>query len=118
MIAGGIGGAAGAALWWRSPDGRHWQLLQTFPGFAATACRGVDCGSQSIGTIVGDGHRIIAWSGGATPTASVSNDGTQWTALRLTGDLPGAQATQATLLPGGVLFSDGTTTWFGQAEGR
>ena len=31
------------------------------------------------------------------------------------GDLPSEQATQAVLLPGGVLLSDGTTTWFGEA---
>jgi hypothetical protein len=31
------------------------------------------------------------------------------------GDIPAEQATQAVLLPGGVLLSDATTTWFGEA---
>jgi len=31
------------------------------------------------------------------------------------GDIPAEQAAQAVLLPDGVLFSDGTTTWFGEA---
>ncbi len=118
MVASGIGGSAGAALWWRSPDGRRWQALQTFPPLGATTCHGASCGLQPNGTLVGDGHRMIAWSGGAAAAALVSTDGKRWTALGLTGDIPDAQAMQATLLPGGVLVSDGTTTWYGQAEGR
>jgi hypothetical protein len=31
------------------------------------------------------------------------------------GDIPGEQATEAVLLSGGVLLSDATTTWFGEA---
>ena len=34
------------------------------------------------------------------------------------GDLPSEQATQAVLLPGGVLLSDGTIYWFGEAQRR
>jgi hypothetical protein len=34
------------------------------------------------------------------------------------GDIPSEQATQAVLLPGGLLLSDGTTTWFGEAQDR
>jgi len=49
---------------------------------------------------------------------SRATDGQRWTALSFSGDVPDAQATQATLLPGGVLLSNGVTTWFGQAEGR
>ena len=118
MVASGIGGSTGAALWWRSPDGRHWQALQAFPPLEATTCREAGCDVRPDATLVGDGHRIIAWRGGADATALVSTDGQRWTALRVSGDMPDARATQATLLPGGVLISDGTTTWFGQAEGR
>jgi hypothetical protein len=115
MIASGIGGATGG-LWWRSPDGRQWEALETFPPLAATTCRAADC-VQPNGTLVGDGHRLIAWSGGAVPTAWISTDGQRWTTLRLAGDVPDTQVMQATLLPGGVLLSDGVTTWFGQAAG-
>jgi hypothetical protein len=118
MIASGIGGSPGATRWWRSPDGRHWQALPTFPAPEASMCRGADCGLQPTWTIVGDGHRIVAWNGGASATALVSTDGKQWAALRLSGDIPDAQATRATLLPGGILLSDATTTWFGKAEGQ
>ena len=52
--------------------------------------------------------------GGSAAAAFVSTDGQRWAALALSGDLPSAQA-QAFLLPGGVLVSDGATTWFGQA---
>jgi hypothetical protein len=33
----------------------------------------------------------------------------------VTGDLPSDQATQAVLLPGGVLLSDATESWLGEA---
>ena len=56
--------------------------------------------------------------GGTDAVALVSTDGLRWTALDLSGDIPNAQATQAVLLPGGVLVSDGTSTWFGQAVSR
>ena len=117
MVASGIGGSTDAALWWRSPDGRHWQALQTFPPSGATPCRGAGCDVLPNGTLVGDGHRIIVWRGGGDPVALVSTDGQVWTPLRISGDVPHARATQATLLPGGILLSDGTTTWFGQAAG-
>jgi hypothetical protein len=61
---------------------------------------------------------MVALRPGANATGWVSTDGQSWTALRFSGDVPGARASQATLLPGGVLLSDGTTSWFGQAEGR
>lgn len=118
MIAVGIGGSPGAALWWRSLDGRHWQPLQTFPPLGATTCGGANCGLEPNGTLIGDGHRLVAVRGGTDAVALVSTDGLRWTALDLSGDIPSAQATQAILLPGGVLVSDGTTTWFGQAVSR
>ena len=117
MIAVGIGGSPGAALWWLSLDGRHWQPLQTFSPLGATTCGGANCGLQPNGTLIGDGHRLVAVRGGSDAAALVSTDGQRWTALRLSGDIPSAQD-QALLLPGGVLVSDGTTTWFGQAVSR
>lgn len=117
MIAVGIGGSSGAALWWRSLDGRQWQPLQTFPPLGATICAGTNCGPQPNGTLIGDGHRLVAVRGGSDAAALASTDGQRWTALALSGDIPSAQA-QALLLPGGVLVSDGTTTWFGQAVSR
>jgi hypothetical protein len=117
MIAVGIGDSPGAALWWESLDGRHWQPLQTFQPLGATTCGGANCGLQPNGTLLGDGHRLVAVRGGSDAGALVSTDGQRWTALALSGDIPGSQA-QAVLLPGGVVVSDGTTTWFGQAVSR
>jgi hypothetical protein len=117
MIAVGIGDSPGAALWWRSLDGRHWQPLRTFPPLGATTCGGANCGLQPNGTLIGDGHRLVAVRGGSDAAAFVSTDGQRWTALALSGDIPSAQA-QAVLLPGGVVVSDGTTTWFGQTVSR
>jgi len=117
MIAAGIGDSSGAALWWQSLDGRRWQPLQTFPPLGATTCGDAMCGLQPNGTLIGDGHRLVAVRGGSDAAALVSTDGRQWTALALSGATPSAEA-QAVVLPGGVLVSDGTTTWFGQAVSR
>ncbi len=118
MIAAGIGGTLAGALWWRSADGQHWQALPGFPPIGVTKCGGASCGLQPNGTLFGDGHRLVALRTGADGVGWVSNDGERWAALSFSGDVPDAQATQATLLPGGVLLSNGTTTWFGQAEGH
>jgi hypothetical protein len=106
----------GATLWWQSPDGRRWQPLRTFPPLGPTTCTGEGCGSQPNGALVGDGHRMVAVRGGADTGAWTSSDGLAWQRLTITGDIPGDQATQAVLLPGGVLLSDGTTTWFGEVQ--
>ena len=118
MVASGIGSSSDPGLWWESPDGRDWQALQTFGPPGGMTCGGAKCGVQPSLAVIGDGHRLFAWSGGAEATASVSSDGKRWTVLHLTGDVPEAQATEATLLPGGVLLTDGATSWFGRAEGR
>jgi hypothetical protein len=117
MIAVGRGGTApGAALWWQSANGRDWRPLPTFPPLGPTACHGDGCGLQPNGALVGDGRRIVAVRGGPDAGAWTSSDGLAWQRLRVAGDLPSEQATQAILLPGGVLLSDGTTTWFGEAQ--
>ena len=108
----------GATLWWQSPDGRRWVALPRFPPLGPTTCTGEGCGSQPNGALVGDGHRMLALRGGADSGVWTSSDGLAWRRLSVTGDIPGGQATQAVLLPGGVLLSDGTTTWFGEAQVR
>lgn len=108
----------GEGLWWHSVNGRNWRSLLNWPPLGPTTCTGEGCGSQPNGALVGDGHRMVAVRGGADAGAWTSSDGLAWQRLAITGDIPGEQATQATLLPGGVLLSDGTTTWFGEAQGR
>jgi hypothetical protein len=76
------------------------------------------CSVQPNGTLVGDGHRMVAVRGGADGGVWTSTDGSTWSRLPETGDIPGEWATEAILLPGGVLLTDGTTTWFGEAEAR
>jgi hypothetical protein len=118
MIATGFGGVPNATLWWRSADGQHWQALPKFTPLGAASCGGTNCRPQPNGTLIGDGQRLIALRAGVGGAGWVSTDGQSWAPLSFAGDLPDAQARQATLLPGGVLLSNGTTTWFGQAEGR
>ncbi len=108
----------GAALWWQSANGRDWRPLPAFPPLGATTCTGEGCGSQPNGALVGDGERMIALRGGPGVGAWASSDGLTWRTLGVSGDLPSGQAMQAVLLPGGVLLSDGTTTWFGEAQAR
>jgi hypothetical protein len=107
----------GAALWWQSPDGRRWRLLPTFDPLGPTTCTGDGCSVQTNGTLVGDGQRMVAVRNGADGGAWTSTDGLTWSRLGVTGDIPVEQPTHAALLPGGVLLSDGTTTWFGEAQG-
>jgi hypothetical protein len=115
LIATGIVMATpGASLWWQSVNGRVWLPLLNWP-LGPTTCQGEGCRSQPAGSLVGDGHRLIVVRGGTDGGAWTSLDGLGWQQVPVTGDIPAAQATQAVLLPGGVLLSDGTTTWFGEA---
>ena len=117
MIAVGRGVTTpGAAVWWQSSNGRDWRALPGFPPLGPAACTGSGCNPTPNGALVSDGQRMLAERGGADPAAWISSDGIAWRQLRVTGDVPGELATQAVLLPGGVLLTDGTTTWFGEAH--
>ena len=105
----------GAALWWQSANGRDWRALPNWPPLGPTTCTGEGCGNWPNGALVGDGHRMVAVRGGADAGVWTSADGLAWSRLPVTGDLPAKEAMSAVLLPGGVLLSDGTTTWFGEA---
>jgi hypothetical protein len=104
----------GRTLWWQSPDGRRWTALPDWPPLG-TRCGGEDCGLGPNGPLAGDGQRMLAVRGGSDAGAWESSDGTSWRRLDMTGEIPGEDATHATLLPGGVLVTDGSTTWFGEA---
>ena len=108
----------GTDLWWHSADGRRWQALPGYPPLGPTTCTGEGCGMDANGVLVGDGQRMIAFRGGPQATAWTSTDGLAWRSLRVSGDLPNEQATHVAILPGGVLLSDGSTTWFGEATTR
>jgi hypothetical protein len=118
IAVGSVLATPGAELWWQSANGRDWRPLPTYPPLGPTTCTGEGCGSGPNGTLVGDGHRMVALRGGPDAGVWTSSDGLAWRRLPVAGDLPGEQATQAVLLPGGVLLSDGTTTWFGEANVR
>jgi hypothetical protein len=104
-----------AALWWQSSDGRHWRLLDGFPPLGPTTCHGGGCGAGPDGVLVGDGQRMVAVRVGPDAGAWTSSDGRVWRRLSVTGDVPNGTSLQVVLLPGGVLLSDGSTTWFGEA---
>src|SRR5487761_2533084 len=118
IAVGQVRATPGATLWWQSTTGRDWRPLPNWPPLGPTTCAGEGCGSQPNGALVGDGHRMLALRGGADAGVWTSSDGLAWQRLAITGDIPHEQAMQAVLLPGGVLLSDGTTTWFGEAQGR
>ena len=119
MVAVGRGIASpGAALWWGSSDGQRWVPLPSFPPLGAEWCPAASCTQEPNGSIAGDGERLVAARGGADAAAWGSLDGRGGATLSMRGDIPGEGTTIATLLPGGVLVTDGSTTWFGEAIGR
>jgi hypothetical protein len=109
--------------WWQSSDGRHWQSLSSYPPLGATegVCDSIGCYTRSDGYLLDDGRHLVAVRFSHGAGAWDSTDGRTWQRLALTGDIPGptsAQQTYASLLPGGLLFFDGTSTWFGEAVVR
>jgi hypothetical protein len=116
LIAIGRGVASpGAELWWQSTDGRHWLPVPTYLPLGRTTCPSPDCALHANGVLVGDGERMVALRGGPDAGVWTSFNGLAWQRLSVTGDLPSDQARQAVLLPGGVLLSDATQSWFGEA---
>jgi hypothetical protein len=118
IVALGRDPATAATIWWHSPDGRRWSALPDFPPLGPSTCGGYGCGLDPDGALVGDGQRFVALRGGPAAAAWVSGDGRSWDAVAMTGDIPTADATRATLLPAGVLLTDGSTTWWGAAIGE
>ena len=118
IATGQVTGTPGGTVWWQSSDGRSWRTLASYPPLGPTTCTGEGCGSQPNGELVGDGERMIALRGGPGAGVWASSDGLAWQTLAASGDLPPGQASLAVLLPGGVLLSDGTTTWFGEAQAQ
>jgi hypothetical protein len=104
----------GAALWWQSPDGQQWTALSDFAPLGPLRCTAERCVPEPNGRLVGDGERLVAFRGGADGAAWTSVDGRAWGRISMRGDIPGGQSTDAMLMPGGVLVTDGSTTWFGE----
>lgn len=105
-------------LWWQSSDARHWRPLTDYPPLGPTMCVAQSCDPHPNGALVGDGERLVALRGGPDAGVWTSPDGLEWSRLPVTGDLPDEAAREAVLLPGGLLLSDGTRTWFGEAVAR
>jgi len=112
------GAPSGSVHWWQSTDGRAWQALPTFSPLRPRTCPGDGCGLQPNGTLASDGHVLVAVAGGPAAATWLSTDGGSWRALAVTGELPIEPLVQANVLPGGILASDRSTTWFGEAITR
>ncbi len=106
----------GSIMWWQSADGRSWRLLSGYPPIGPDkTCLGEGCGLGPAGMLLGDGLRMVAMRPVPGAAAWVSTDGGTWRQLSMSGDVPEGGPLTATLLPGGVLATDGTTSWYGQA---
>lgn len=118
---GGVPSIPGRALWWQSANGSDWRPLSTYEPLGPTTCVGSGCGYGPNGVLIGDGERLVAFRGGEDAALWASLDGLQWQRLILSRDIPMYQMQGlmgAALLPGGVLYFDETTTWFGDATWR
>lgn len=101
----------GSAWWWQSADGRSWRSLPGYPPVGPTG------GLDPDGSLVDDGARMIAIRGGQYAAAWVSRDGVAWRRLSMTGDVPPGEPLAWTVVPGGILATNGSTSWFGEAAG-
>jgi hypothetical protein len=109
-------GTGETARWWRSADGASWTLVSGHPPLGPAACPD-GCRDPQDGSLLGDATRLVALQGGPDGVAWTSSDGATWRPVRMTGDLPSASGLGVALLPGGVLVSDGSTSWYGAATG-
>jgi hypothetical protein len=112
-------GLPGTSLWWRSADGHAWQALAGYPPLG-TCAPDICLGTEPDGDLGADGTRMVTYRGGTDPGVWTSVDGGSWTRLTELGTpLSVFQAGgELVVLPGGVLLTDGSTTWFGQAQAR
>lgn len=97
--------------WWRSTDGRSWQSIPAYG-----ALDGATIGSAASVALAGDGRRIVVVRGGGAVRAWASTDGRDWTPLQGSGTQPVGSPNRVLVLPGGILVSTGTTTWYGTAS--
>jgi hypothetical protein len=114
------GGTPGAEALWSSVDGHAWTINPKVDPLGVTVS-GAGQGFPA-GSLTGDGTRFLAWGSRgddpAKPTEYLtSSDGTHWTQLAITGDLPTGLpgAYQVLLLRDGILISGDAGTWFGAA---
>lgn len=117
--------APGTEFWWQSSDGRHWTELFDYPPLGVYPGPGPG-GVGGNGWLEADGTRLVALRTWTDPAAWVSFNGASWFTLTMNGDLPTGtgdpwlaagccQPMGIRVLPGGILFSNGATTWYGAA---
>lgn len=115
---GSSGGAPGAAIWWSSLDGSSWKELADYPPLGTWRGEAEGSGISPDGTLVGDGHRLLAYRGEGTVAAWTSFDGRSWVPLKINGRNPAwndPQHPELVLLPFGVLgFGRDAAAWFGE----
>ena len=116
IVSGRDGSIPDATIWWQSADGRAWHALRDYPPLGPdTGCQGEGCGLAPVGALWADGHRILGTLPGTSLVCYLSLDGGIWDPLSMTGDVPDPGPLSMTLLPGGVLATNGSTTWYGEA---
>lgn len=119
---------AGAPGWWSSTDGRRWTLLPEYPPLGFGSFPDSQCSPKCLnGVMVGNGERMLAYSGGDTQVGWTSFDGLSWRSLAISGgrpmDWPDWDTTMI-VMPVGVLWIrwDGIDVpgpiWFGVPETR
>ena len=118
IVVGSEDGVPGRELWWSKVAGKAWSRLKDYPPLGTWSGDGEGSGGLPDGALVGDGERLLAYRGGATPKGWTSSDGRSWQSLDISGGGPttaGDWPLKALMLtPIGVLAtSDDGTTWFG-----
>ena len=118
IVTGSDDAVPGTELWWSKVAGTAWSRLKGYPPLGTWTGEGEGSGLMPDGTLVGDGERLVAYRGGATPTGWTSSDGRTWQTLGISGAGPTNAGDwplqELSLMPIGILgTSDDGTTWFG-----
>jgi hypothetical protein len=109
----------GTELWWSSATGRSWSRLSGYPPLGIWFGQSEGSGMIPDGTLLGDGERMLAYRGGAKPTARTSADGRSRRTIKVSGIGPtnkgGLPLQSLILTPVGVLGTgDNGLVWFGE----
>ncbi len=109
----------GTVWWFSSRDGHSWQFVDDFAPLGRYEGGGNGSGLLPNGSLVGNGERMVAYDSVNGTGAWTSFDGSQWTALAISGEQPAwahLPRRDVALLPRGVTWTSLSGDWYAEAH--